>query len=129
MSLFGEKYLEILPPEEPTNSYIKEDSVIAGINSPPLFDVVSGVYDAMQKIQAIIQEGDLKESLGKTIANINAAVIEIKEFVADIKKKKGTVGRLFYDDSIYTKTEEFIDDLKRHPWKLLYKPKDTKRKR
>jgi len=28
------------------------------------------------------------------------------------------------DDSLYTKTEEFLEDLKANPWKLLYKPKN-----
>jgi hypothetical protein len=44
----------------------------------------------------------------------------------DIRDKKGTVGKLFYDDSLYTKTEEFIEELKQHPWKLLHKPKGAK---
>jgi hypothetical protein len=37
------------------------------------------------------------------------------------------VGKLFYDDSLYQETEEFIADIKKNPWKLLYKPKDRRK--
>ncbi|MFH1769023.1 MAG: MlaD family protein [Candidatus Omnitrophota bacterium] len=170
LSLFGEKYLEIIPPGGNINSYIKEGAVIQGIDSLPLFDVVKGTHETMQKLEDFILKSDIKESFtnisslateirdaivamrGKdgtitninalakevrglvvdlkdqdgTIANINELAKEIRGLILDIKDRKGTVGRLLYDDTLYKKTDEFLEDVSKNPWKLLYKPKQRK---
>ena len=41
-----------------------------------------------------------------------------------IKSGEGTVGKLLMDDSVYKNLEEFTAYIKRHPWKLLNKPRD-----
>ena len=53
----------------------------------------------------------------------------INDILEDIKLGKGTVGRLFYDDSLYNDLEGLAADLKEHPWKLLYRPKKSKREK
>ena len=98
------------------------------MSSPPLFDVITAVNDVANKFQAYIEEGDMTSSIEETISTINQTAKEFKGLLVDIKKKQGTVGRLFYDESLYIKTEEFLDDLKSNPWKLLYKPKENRRK-
>ena len=75
---------------------------------------------------SIFKDGKLKESFANTITNIEKISADVRDLVEDVKNKKGTLGKFFYDDSLYTKTEEFIDDLKQNPWKLLHKPKDAK---
>jgi hypothetical protein len=59
--------------------------------------------------------------------NLEDISIEAKGLIKDVRNKKGTVGKLFYDDSLYQETEEFIADIKKNPWKLLYKPKDRRK--
>lgn len=81
----------------------------------------------MQQVNDFVKDGKLKESFANTITNVEKISSDVRELIEDVKNKKGTLGKFFYDDSLYTKTEEFIDDLKQNPWKLLYKPKDTKR--
>jgi phospholipid/cholesterol/gamma-HCH transport system substrate-binding protein len=127
LSLFGEKYLEITPP--PTiEGYLKEGDTVEGISPTPLFNVFSTFHKTMREVSDFVREGKLKTSFENTLTNLEEASIEIKDLISNIKNKEGTIGRLFYDDSLYRKTEEFIDDLKKHPWKLLHKPKEKKRK-
>lgn len=128
LSVFGEKYLEILPPQVKADSYIMEGETVVGINPPPLFDIMSGIHQAVQKFEALMDEGDMQNTIGEVIGNINDLAIELKGLIVDVKNERGTVGKLFYDDSLYIKSEEFLDDLKSNPWKLLYKPKTKKRK-
>jgi len=129
LTLFGEKYLEIIPPPSASGTYVRGDEIIEGINSPPLFNIMSSIHRTMLRLDEFIKEGKIKASLEETIVNINETSKEIKGLIIDIKNKEGTVGRLLYDDSLYRLSEEFLDDLKRHPWKLLYKPRETKRRR
>lgn len=123
LSLFGEKYLEITPPPV-FSGYIKKGETIKGISPVPLYEIFSGFSKTMEELRSFVQEGELKNSLENTVKNLEDISLEAKELILDIRAKKGTVGRLLYDDSLYRETEEFITDIKKNPWKLLHKPKE-----
>ncbi len=125
LSLFGEKYLEIIPPEV-TTDYLGEGSQVEGISPIPLFSVFANFTKTMQEVSAFVKEGKLKTSLENSLSNIEDITTSIKGLIDDTKNKSGTLGRLLYDDSLYTVTEEFMQDLKEHPWKLLHKPREPR---
>ena len=83
----------------------------------------------MKDVQSFVDEGPLKNSLENTLNNVEDISVELKGLVIDMKNKEGTIGKLLYDDGLYKNAEEFIADLKAHPWKLLHKPKEPKKKR
>jgi len=126
LSLFGEKYLEIIPPEE-AEEYIRDKGVVEGISPVPLFRVFASFTKTMDEIGEFVKEGKIKNSLENILGNIEDISIDIKELIKDIRSNRGTIGRLINDDSLYETTEEFLTDLKEHPWKLLHKPKEKKR--
>ena len=129
LSLFGEKYLEIDPPLIAT-SYLSGGDIIEGVSPIPLFNVFASSNKTMKEVSEFVREGKIKTSLENSLNNIEAITGDIKTMVQNMKDKKGTVGRLLYDDSLYKTTEEFIADIKAHPWKLLHKPKEpSKRKK
>jgi phospholipid/cholesterol/gamma-HCH transport system substrate-binding protein len=126
LSLFGEKYLEITPPEE-VKGYVNPGDTVEGLSPIPLFSIFSSFTQTMQEISAFINEGELKGSLENSLANIESITMNLNSIIEDTKDSRGTIGRLLYDDSIYRATEEFILDIKAHPWKLLNKPKERRR--
>jgi phospholipid/cholesterol/gamma-HCH transport system substrate-binding protein len=128
LSLFGEKYLEITPPQT-VKEYVAKGDVVEGISPIPLFSVFSTFTKTMEELRSFVKDGEIKTSVEKTISNLEDITASLKGLLEDMKNKKGTVGRLFYDDSLYTLTEEFIADIKEHPWKLLHKPKEERRRR
>lgn len=125
LSLFGEKYLEIVPPAKP-EGYLAGGEIVEGISPTPLFNVLTNFNKTMEEVNAFVKDGRIRDSLQNTIANIEKISADVRCLMEDVKNKKGTLGRLFYDDSLYTKTEELIDELKENPWKLLHKTKDGK---
>ena len=126
LSLFGEKYLEIDPSEEAT-SYINEEDVIEGISPIPLSGLFATFNKTMKEIEGFVKEGKIKASFENILRNIEDISLDIKGLVKDMKNEQGTIGRLLYDDSLYQTTEEFLADLKEHPWKLLHKPKEKRK--
>lgn len=128
LSLFGEKYLEIIPPLLITG-YVEEASVIEGVSPVPLFNVVANFTQTMEEVKSFLKDGTLKKSLENTMLNFEHASLNIKEMFEGMRDKNGTIGRLFHDDSLYRATEEFIIDIKAHPWKLLHKPRETKKRK
>ena len=125
LSLFGEKYLEINPPDVVTG-YVKEGDTVEGISPIPLFNVFASFNKTMNEVSAFVREGKIKTSLENLLLNMEAASLDVKELLHDMRNKQGTVGRLLYDDSLYETTDEFLQDLKANPWKLLHKPKEKK---
>lgn len=121
LSLFGEKYLEITPPGE-SKGYIKDGDVIEGTSPVPLFKVFAAFTKTMKEIDEFIKEGKIKNSFENILLNVEDISLDIKGVIKDMRNKQGTIGRLMYDDSLYQTTEEFLMDLKAHPWKLLHKP-------
>ncbi|MBU1112384.1 MAG: MCE family protein [Candidatus Omnitrophica bacterium] len=122
LSLFGEKYLEIDPPEK-NNGYVTPGEIVSGISPVPLFDIFASASKTMAEIRDFLREGEIKNSVENIVNNIEVITGDLKGLIQDMKDKQGTIGRLLYDPSLYETTEEFIADLKAHPWKLLHKPK------
>lgn len=127
LSLFGEKYLEIIPPQQ-INDFLNEGETVEGVSPLPLFAVFSNFHKTMSEVNEFVKEGKLKTSFENILANTEDITFSLKTILEDIKKKEGTIGRFIYDPSLYQKTEELFDELKKNPWKLLYKPKETKTK-
>lgn len=105
LGLIGEKYVEIIP-GTPGSEIMQANDVLQGEESIPMEKVTEKAYEMM---------GDLKKLMD------NANVVMEK-----VKSGEGTIGKLFMDDALYRELEDFIKDLKAHPWKLLQKPRGGK---
>ncbi|MBN2483099.1 MAG: MCE family protein [Candidatus Omnitrophica bacterium] len=125
LSLFGEKYLEIIPPKT-IEEYLKPGEMVEGISSVPLFTIMSSFHQTMVKVDEFVQDGQVKESFKEIVLNLKNITEHFEEIMRDIHQGEGTIGKFLYDDSLYIKTEELVDDIKAHPWKLLHKPKEIR---
>ena len=52
---------------------------------------------------------------------LDASLTKLDKIMDHIEDKKGTVGMLVYDDETGENLRQLLADLKRHPWKLLWK--------
>src|SRR3989338_6572437 len=95
LGLLGEKYLEIIPGAS-EKGFLKDSDTLIG--KDPV---------AMEKITENL--ANLSESVGTVVDRL--------------KKGEGTIGKLLVEDKIYRDLEAFVEDIKKHPWKLLSKPR------
>ena len=95
LGLLGEKYLEIIPGAA-EKGFLKDSDTLIG--KDPV---------AMEKITENL--ANLSESVGTVVDRL--------------KKGEGTIGKLLVEDKIYRDLEAFVGDIKKHPWKLLSKPR------
>lgn len=124
LSLFGEKYLEITPPANNTDDYLRDGDMAEGLSPTPLFNTFNTFDATMQEVEKFVKEGTLKSSLEETLLNLKGASADFKALMEDVHGGKGTIGKLFYDQTLYESLDEFVNDIKAHPWKLLYKPQE-----
>jgi ABC-type transporter Mla subunit MlaD len=125
LSLFGEKYLEIAPPQE-VHEYLAPNALVEGVSPIPLFNLFATFNKTLKELSEFVKEGELKVAFENTVFNLEEITLEMKQLVKGLNSKSGTFGRLIYDDSLYKRTEEFIEDIKQNPWKLLHKPKNRR---
>jgi phospholipid/cholesterol/gamma-HCH transport system substrate-binding protein len=121
LGLLGEKYVEIVPGVSPET--FKNDVLIKGLDPVPIEKITEQVAVLTMKLETTvdsINNGILTDQNKKALADILQAFDEVAN---NIKNGKGTVGRLFHDESIYNNLDELTADLKTNPWKLLYRPK------
>lgn len=96
LGLLGEKYLEVFPGK--SKRFMSDGSILAGV------DPIS------------------TENMTMELKKLLDTLVDVAE---RIEKGEGTVGRLLTDDSLYQNLEDFTADIKKNPWKLMHKPKDT----
>ena len=59
--------------------------------------------------------------LDKTTAHTATMAEDAAVIARRLRRAEGTVGALLYDEEIYDDLKEFIRDLKKHPWKLIWR--------
>ncbi len=103
LGLLGEKYLEIMPGKESSN-VMQPYETLAGTDPIPMHEIT-----------------DMARGV----------VMNIDEAIVKIKNQEGTLGKLLYDDAIYKELEIIsreldllVTDVRKHPWKLLWKGKE-----
>ncbi|MCM8799259.1 MAG: MlaD family protein [Candidatus Omnitrophica bacterium] len=106
LGLLGEKYIEIMPGKN-NASFLKPHACIKG-NDPI----------AMHELGLLAKE---------LISDLEAIILKLKN-------REGSLANLIYEDSLYKKIENIISNLETlsneirlHPWKLLYRPKEKRR--
>lgn len=81
---------------------------------------LSGALDASLKAP----NGEMHQS----IQNIESSSASLNHILGKIEKGDGTLGKLLMDDEIYKEMEALVKDVRAHPWKLLKKDSQDKRK-
>ncbi len=149
MGLLGERYLEIYP-GTPGSPLLRDKDVVIGKDPVPmekitdnlakLSDSISGIVSKLEKgegtfgkllvdptlynnlefITGKISKGE--GTLGKLLVN-DSLYNNLEGFTTKLNKGDGTIGQLLNNDSIYKNFEAFSEDLRKHPWKLLSKPR------
>jgi len=129
LGVLGEKYLEIIP-QEGSKQYLKEADVIIGEDSVPLYTLgkfvrasIERFYKLLDTLDNLVREEEIISTFKKFVGSLEGVSSDMRGFFRDLRERRGTVGRLIYEDTLYRDIEEFVKDLKAHPWKLLHKPR------
>ena len=123
----GEKYVHIKSSEG--KGFVKPDSLLVG-KTPADMDVLfseaeilsKNVTKLVQNLNETIEEN--RQSLSKSITNVGEITEQLKLTLKDNEKSLDAIIKNF--ESTSANLEEFSEDLKRHPWKLLFRTKEKK---
>ncbi len=114
LGLMGEKYIQISSYKG--ESFLGPESVLLG---KPYLD-----------LDVLMEEADnLSKEVGVLIKNVNLLTAEVKKIATglslSVERNQDEVDRIVSNLEATSKNiEELSQELKHHPWKLLYKPKE-----
>ncbi|MDD5291956.1 MAG: MlaD family protein [Candidatus Omnitrophica bacterium] len=117
LGLLGEKYIEIIPGKN-YQHLLRDGAIIKG--EDPVS--VQELTDLSREIA--IQVGSTVKVAEETLDKLNVTLDSLNLILGNVKDGKGSIGKLFFDESLYTNIDEMFMDLKKNPWKLLYKQKE-----
>jgi len=98
LGLLGEKYIEIMPGKG-ASTYVAQHQVLIGHDPMALHEVLNTFRDITNELDAILLK---------------------------IKKGEGSVGKFIVDDSLYNEVDGLVKDIRKNPWKLIWKTKEKK---
>lgn len=139
LGLLGEKYVEIMP-GTPGMRLLTANEILVGKDSIPMEKLVETSFRAVQQMEKAVASLNLvlgdettRESLKGTLAHskeaaarLNEVLTQANEVMGKINRGEGTLGRLLAQDDLYQDLKDLTTDLKAHPWKLFYRPKEKK---
>lgn len=106
---------------------LSEASKTARAELPGVLRDTRALIANLQKTSGALNEGDV-EKIKATIAKYDALATDLKRvstsadaILAGIQKGEGTAGQLVKDPKVYQDLRDLLDDLKKHPWKFLWK--------
>ncbi|MCM8770779.1 MAG: MlaD family protein [Candidatus Omnitrophica bacterium] len=98
LGLLGEKYIEIMPGKD-YRQILKDKDTLVGNDPVAMHEIMFSAYNAVDDFRKTIEK---------------------------LKSAEGTIAKLLYDDKLYRDLEEFVEDIKKYPWKLFYRTKEKK---
>jgi phospholipid/cholesterol/gamma-HCH transport system substrate-binding protein len=80
---------------------------------------LASARSAVSVYEALGQDG--RTALSESITKVDAILANAQAVSEDIRAGRGVVGALLQDPELYDDMKEMMRDLKRHPWKFLWK--------
>ncbi|TNF27086.1 MAG: MCE family protein [Deltaproteobacteria bacterium] len=65
--------------------------------------------------------GEVREVAARSLGNVDAVLDDVKVVTGALRNGEGTIGALLSDKEMYDDIREMMKDLKRHPWKFIWK--------
>jgi phospholipid/cholesterol/gamma-HCH transport system substrate-binding protein len=137
LGLIGEKYLEIVPGTAgarlvgPGEFLVGKDSVPAEKLMESGYQVAKQLEQMIASINTLVGDEKTQAALKETLAHSAQATEKLDQLLdqanvvmAKVRSGEGTVGKLLTQDDLYRELQAILADIKAHPWKLLYRPRE-----
>lgn len=106
LGLLGEKYLEITPGTVEAG-FLEDQEAVVGDDPVPMEEITETMQELSENAKAITESTTVV--LGR------------------LERGEGTIGKLLVEEKIYNDLQEFVEDIKEHPWKLLVKQRNKRK--
>jgi phospholipid/cholesterol/gamma-HCH transport system substrate-binding protein len=82
--------------------------------------IVNSVQSVARSLDTLTTTLD-KKQIQDSIKNLNSALKTMNQLAQNIQNGQGTIGLLVSDQKTADDIRDMVEDLKAHPWRLLWK--------
>lgn len=107
-------------------SILQDVEEVAGVAAERADPMLASIQSAAESADRILTENE--PQIDNTIDNVEqisgdlvAASGDVREVIGRIEAGEGSIGRLLADEEIYEDIREFVRELKRRPWRIIWK--------
>jgi len=130
--VLSEPHVEISP-KPGTFPLLHKGALVEGVPLVAVEELIDRAHEVLNNLSSLTGElntsfktsdGDLHQSL----KNIEASSASLSNILGKVEKGDGTLGKLLVEDDLYEEMNAFAKDVREHPWKLIRKSSQHKRK-
>jgi phospholipid/cholesterol/gamma-HCH transport system substrate-binding protein len=130
--VLSEPHVEISP-KPGTFPLLHKGSVVEGVPLVAVEELMDRAHETLDHLSSV--SGSLEDSLKKPEGNVyqslqhmESSSASLSQILGKVEKGDGTIGKLLMEDELYKEMDAFVKDVRAHPWKLLKKDSQNKRK-
>jgi len=130
--VLSEPHVEISP-KPGTFPLLHKGSVVEGVPLVAVEELMDRAHETLDHLSSLT--GSLKDSFKgpdgdvyQSLQHIESSTASLNTILGKVEKGDGTVGKLLMEDELYKEMDAFVKDVRAHPWKLLKKDSNDKRK-
>ena len=130
--ILGEPHVEITP-KSGNFPVVHKGALIEGTSLVEMEELFGQAQDLLKNFSSL--SGEMNTSfkgpdgdIYKGIKNIDASTASLSKILGTVENGDGTLGKLVMTDELYKDMEAFTKDVRAHPWKLVRKGSNDKRK-
>lgn len=112
--VLGEPHVEITP-KSGNFPVVRKEALIQGKPLVEMEELFGQAQDVLKTVSSL--SGELDTSFAS-----------LTKILGTVEKGDGTIGKLLMDDELYKEMNAFVKDVRAHPWKLVRKDSQHKRK-
>lgn len=130
--VLSEPHVEITP-KPGTFPLLHKGAVVEGVPLVAVEELMDRAHETLDHLSSLSES--LKDSLKspdgsmyQSFQNIESSSASLSNIFWKIEKGDGTLGKLLMEDELYQEMNAFVKDVRAHPWKLVRKGSQDKRK-
>jgi phospholipid/cholesterol/gamma-HCH transport system substrate-binding protein len=130
--ILSEPHVEITP-KPGAFPLLHKGSVLEGVPLVAVEELMDRAHEALDHLSSL--SGSLSDSLKSpdgsmhlSFQNIESSSASLAKVLEKVEKGEGTLGKLLMEEDLYQDMDAFAKDVRAHPWKLVRKSGQDKRK-
>ena len=130
--VLSEPHVEITP-KPGTFPLLRKGAVVEGVPLVAVEELIDRAHEVLDHLSSL--SGSLSDSfkgpegdVHQSFQNIESSSASLSHILGKVEKGDGTLGKLLMEDELYKEMDAFVKDVRAHPWKLLKKDSNNKRK-
>ncbi len=130
--VLSEPHVEITP-KPGAFPLLHKGALVEGVPLVAVEELMDRAHEVLDNLSSL--SGELNTSfkasdgnIHQSLKNIESSSASLSQILGKVEKGDGTLGKLLMDDELYTEINAFAKDVRAHPWKLVRKDSQSKRK-